>query len=826
MLVLDDLHWADRSTLLLLEFLTREIESSPLLLLGTYRDVEVSRGHPLSETMGSLIREQRFLRVRLPGLAETEVEQLIQRATAVSPPPGLSATIHQRTEGNPLFVTEIIRMLPCEEIEEGQDYIASIPEGVRDAIGRRLNRLSEGCNQVLTTASVIGREFDFSVLNALNEGTTEEQLLQMIDEGLETHLIEEIPGIEERYQFTHALIQETLSEELSISRRVRMHARVGQALEEVYSANVEARAAELAYHFSQAEGVTGSQKLVRYCLMAGEQALAAYAHEEALQNFQRALEAKEGQPMDGETALILSGLGRAQAATFERHRMREVMATLGRALEYFAQQGDVGQALAIAQYPFYPLLGQSTGNANLIASALALVSPESPEAGRLLSRYGRVMGTEEGDYCTAEQAFDQALAIAQREGNTTLEMQTLADAANVDTLWVRHQDSLDKSKRAIELSRVVDDPQTEVLARYCSVLDHIALGNLDSIRLQASEMLANAERLRDRFWLTLALRSHEDAAHLVGDWNTARSYSDRGLELSPLECRNLCTRAMVEYQTGNFTEGEAFLKQLVTIAQQTPPGATLEHALTAILIPLVARVTGEPVFLDVADTTIKTVLSSSSRIGYVDWAIGAASAFLAANRDDVNSAREQYTLLKSFQGTMMLFVMTATDRALGLLAQTMGDLDLAFTHFDDALTLCRRAGYKPEMGWVCFDYADALIQRNRPGDGEKARSLLEESLSISDELGMRPLMERSHGRLDSLVSATVAALAYPDGLSHREVEVVRLIATGLSNREIAEILFISINTVANHVRNILTKTGTNNRAEAAAYAMRHALMGD
>ena len=122
LLVLDDLHWADRSSLLLLEFLARNIQSSPLLVLGTYRDVEVSRRHPLSETLGSLIRESRFgsglLRVQLPGLAREEVEQLIQKAVAVSPPPGLSATIHQRTEGNPLFVSEIVSTLAREGIIE------------------------------------------------------------------------------------------------------------------------------------------------------------------------------------------------------------------------------------------------------------------------------------------------------------------------------------------------------------------------------------------------------------------------------------------------------------------------------------------------------------------------------------------------------------------------------------------------------------------------------------------------------------------------------------------------------------------------------------
>ena len=333
MLVLDGLHWADRSSLLLLEFLAREIQSSPLLVVGTYRDVEVSRRHPLSETLGSLMREERFLRVQLSGLAEPEVEQLIQMSASVSLPPGLSATIHQRTEGNPLFVTEIIRTLPgegIEKIKEGRDYTASIPEGVRDAIGRRLNRLSEGCNQVLTTASVIGRGFELGQLSRLIAEYSEENLLETLEEGLGASIIEEVPGSATGFQFCHALIQETLAGELSAARRVRLHARIGEALEELYGSGAEGHAAELAHHFAEAEPVLGPEKLVRYSLVAGERALAAYAHEDAQAHFQRGLVAKvvplEGtEPAkDAEAAALLFGLGRAQAATPGQRRFATV----------------------------------------------------------------------------------------------------------------------------------------------------------------------------------------------------------------------------------------------------------------------------------------------------------------------------------------------------------------------------------------------------------------------------------------------------------------------------------------------------------------------
>ena len=161
---------------------------------GTYRDVEVSRRHPLSQTLGSLIRGQHFLRVQLRGMTQLEVEHLIRSTSRVNPSSSLVETIYGRTEGNPLFVTEVMRMLDQEGGEESQEQLASILEGVRDAIGRRLNGVSEGCNQVLTTASVMGREFDFTLLGALSGDIGEAKLLEFVDEARQTHLLEELSG--------------------------------------------------------------------------------------------------------------------------------------------------------------------------------------------------------------------------------------------------------------------------------------------------------------------------------------------------------------------------------------------------------------------------------------------------------------------------------------------------------------------------------------------------------------------------------------------------------------------------------------------------------
>ncbi len=158
------------------------------------------------------------------------------------------------------------------------------------------------------------------------------------------------------------------------------------------------------------------------------------------------------------------------------------------------------------------------------------------------------------------------------------------------------------------------------------------------------------------------------------------------------------------------------------------------------------------------------------------------------------------------------------------MAHTKGDLDEAAPHFEDALAFCRKGGFRPELAWTCCDYADALLQRNEPGDREKATSLLDESLAISSDLGMRPLMERVQSRVDHLGSVPTMAPAYPDRLSEREVQVLRLIAAGKTNRDIAEELIISPRTVANHVTNILNKTNVANRTEAATYASQHQLV--
>ena len=231
---------------------------------------------------------------------------------------------------------------------------------------------------------MIGKEFNFQPLNVLLEDFNGKQIQELLDEALESHIVEEVLGFIDRFQFSHAMIQETLYQELSTRRKVLLHAQIGEALEEMYDSNIGTHAAELAYHFVEAETVTGTEKLVRYSLLAGEQALAAYAWDDALGHFERALAAKgvdlsgSEQAADQDEAELLVGLGKARSGAKDRQSALQILSTLTRAFDYFLEKGDTERAVAIAVHDVpMPAPG------NIVNRALQLVPPHSHDAGRL-----------------------------------------------------------------------------------------------------------------------------------------------------------------------------------------------------------------------------------------------------------------------------------------------------------------------------------------------------------------------------------------------------------------------------------------------------------
>ena len=829
LLVLENLHWADPSSLRLLEFVAPELAAARVMAMGTYRDVDVSRDHPLFRTLGELARQRLYQRIILRGLRRDEVEQYMKTVGRVTLPQELVSTVYEHTEGNPLFLREVVRLLTeegllvPERLNDLKDWGFRLPEGIREVIGRRMDRLSPNCNEILTIASVIGRQFGIALLEQVVQHP-QEWLLGVLEEALEAKIIEEIPPPVGYYQFSHTLVRQTLVAELSNTRKVRMHALIAQSLDELYGADAENHAAELAYHLGEAETVVGTEKLVHYLRLAGEQALDAYAYEEARAHFQRALAAKETElsgkdlsradlaqgARDAETADLLFGLGRAWAAT---HQVGEALANLDSAFEYYARAGDVERMVALAGHPYIGSLTQQM--TQLRRRAVSLVPPDSPHAGRLSAVYGLSLGMV-GDYEGACVAFSQALAIAQRQGSAGLQLLTRANMAHVDGFHLRWQESLENSLQAIQLAAQANDLPSRLYAHFWAGTSLLDFGRPEDAQQHADAMLALLEKFRDRVWLARAYLLAYRLSHLTGDFQSARNFSERLQVMDPGYSLFLARRVQMEYDEGNFNEGKFYLEKLLDsmrLAQSRSP----ENVFAAMVILMVPRITGSTNRFEVAEKTAQAVLSLPSVTPDLSQAARVGLAMLAVQLGDAPSAAQQYAHLSTSRGRMIRAGTFTIARVLGLTAQTMGEPDLATAHFEDALAFCRLAGYRPELAWTCYEYATILNE----GHQQKALLLLDEALLICLELGMKPLSERINSLRESIEDRIASNMSYMAGLTARQIQVLGLIAKGKTNREIARELVLSERTVERHTADIYHKVGARNRAEATAFALSH-----
>ena len=267
-IVLDDLHAADEPSLLLLEFLARELDRSRLLVVGAYRNVDPVLGDPLVRMLSGVAREPTTRRIALTGLAEKAVSEYVSIASGSEADAATAAAIHAETEGNPLFVSELVRLLAAEGRLGLPNTPLGIPTTVREVISSRLQRLSEPCREAVTVASVLGREFAFDALGEVS-GLSRDDLLDALDEALAERVIGEVSGTAGTLRFAHVLIRDALYDGLTMAQRLRLHRRAGDALETLYSGNLEPHLAELAHHFLAAAPAGAAQQAIDYARRAG-----------------------------------------------------------------------------------------------------------------------------------------------------------------------------------------------------------------------------------------------------------------------------------------------------------------------------------------------------------------------------------------------------------------------------------------------------------------------------------------------------------------------------------------------------------------------------
>ena len=446
MLLLEDLHWADKPTALMLAHLVRTSQTERVLIIGTYRDGDL--GEPLAAVLAELRRDRALERLRLGSLDGGDVATIISAWLERPPPPDFAHALHRETEGNPFFIEEVLRHLIELAAVEGTEWgrlesftELGIPDGVRETIARRVATLAPPTRRAVTMAAAIGRSFSVEVLEALAE-LHGERLLEALEEAAQRRIVEEEPGPPGRYAFAHALIRETLYASLSGPRRVGLHRRIGAILEERHAADGEPPLGELAYHFVEAAEPGAAAKAVDYSARAARRALAALAYEEAAGHFARGLKALElsESPDDRTRCDLLLGLGESHSKASEFDQSRSAF----EAAAELARTAGLSEHLALAALGLgRRWIEQGTTDPAVLA-VLEEALAAQPEAdtrirARLLGRLAMELHfAGEPERCEARAR--QAVALARRVDDAS----TLAFALNARHWAQRGQDEVDE----------------------------------------------------------------------------------------------------------------------------------------------------------------------------------------------------------------------------------------------------------------------------------------------------------------------------------------------------------------------------------------------
>ena len=735
---LDDLHWADKPTLLLLQHIARELARMPVLIIGNYRDTDITRQSALSETLASLNRESGFERIVLRGLSRSEVAAYIKARANVDPRPEVLGRIFEETEGNAFFLSEVVNLM-AQEGTLTRDSVSdiAIPDGVREALGRRLNRLSEETNELLQVGAIIGRDFTYGTLTLLGD-RDEDALLRMIEEALEARVIEETETAG-RYRFTHAQMQETLLDELSTTRRVRLHGQVGEALERRYGDQADERAPRLSFHFSEAATLSPrfSEKAAHYAATAGRQALEQSAFPDAARHFRDALSAREGHDVDDETAGLLFALGNAALANAQ---VSEAWRSLRGAFEYYVAKPDIPRAAEVAYRMGQNLLLARPSQTQLVQRAIELVEEGSEDYGRLNAVLSQSAGML-GNIDLSREARGRAEEVAQRLGLRRLELDICSYGCTVEQFQLHLDEAIPLSERAIALAQDLDEPALEGPLQFFASFIDTMIGQLDQAARHAEACRAVAERTGNPYSNASAAAANATVAEMRGDWETAHVARERGLEAGTNDHRILAHASHTAYQLGDVEDAEAYLARFLEAIAAVPPGPSTEYAMKTTLAARAAQITGQAPDADQIRRASQAVLASPvpgtpllkgfTRVGL---------AILAHLTHDRNAAEELLPEIASM-GSIQADYMGQTDQIRGLLLETLGRLDEAVEAAEAALTWLAPA-YRPYMAEAAYDCARFRLARGAPGDRERARELINEALATAQDLGMRPLVNK------------------------------------------------------------------------------------
>jgi DNA-binding winged helix-turn-helix (wHTH) protein/tetratricopeptide (TPR) repeat protein len=769
LMILEDLHWADDSTLSLLDHLTKRLSELPLLVIGTYRDAELNVTRPLAKTLEDLLRGRLATSIRLEGLPRDEVGAMLNSLSGKSPPAAVVAEIFAETEGNPFFVEELFRHLE----EENRLYDLSgqfrsklkigeldAPPSVKLVVARRLARLNDLTQKMLATAAVIGRFFSFEILQASN-GADAHSILEQVEEAEKAGLVfpvAESPRV--RFMFSHELIRQAVLSSLSAVRRQRLHLEVADAIERIYSTTSESKYgeslddhfAELAHHYLHS---ANTSQAVKYLHLAGQQALQRWANLEAINYLTKGLELLGSPPEVSERSrpadqaqrcslLLLLGVGRLRVGEFASAH-KAFLRAAETAKSFGSTENVIGAALELVH------MTHTTGfpapeAVPLLEEALQKLGPnDSPLKARTLGGLARCLGVT-GEKQKLMIYAPQAVAMARRIGSPelvsysllgmfyallgpehaeerlaiTTEMQDICTAADVQNLT--YSQHFWRGYCLLELGDTAGaDEDFDSYGRWAAESNqpfHQSICEmLRAMRALMGGRFEESERLAQNTFAIARSMQAETAAGVLG------------LQMFALR-----------REQGRLKEVEPVVRMFV---QQNSADAAWRPGLAMIYSELGLTADARAEFENLARNDFTDLPRDSLWMGTITFLVDICT-FLG-DRDRANTL---YRILLPFAGRNVVVsngvvCYGALSRYLGALATTLERWDDAARHFEDALAMNTRMDARPWLAHTQEQYATMLLARSQSRrDRNKAATLLSAAVATARELGMRALEER------------------------------------------------------------------------------------
>jgi len=831
-LTLDDLQWADTASLDLLCHVARHQPNAHLLVVGAYRASEAAHCPALASTLTELYRQRVLTTMTIDPLSAIETGMLAESKLSGVLQPGVNALLHTHSEGNPFFAEELLEGW----IEEGalmheqNQWIAVtppdhvLPPSIAGALRQRFARLSAESIDHLRVAAIIGRTFNLSLLAAVQEQDMEAVEAGLLDAAQARLVRADQTGT---FTFNHDKIRECLYTEVSTSRRRRLHGLIGGLLEASYgqeqTMNVH-QLAVLAFHFARS---SDQPRGIHYSLCAATQALQTAAAEEAISYYRTTLDLLSEE--DRRRGDVLLRLGEAALMAGQEE---EAESAYTAAQGWLLQEGD-REALAKAVHglgrAYWRLDKRAAARAALEQGLALLGDHPCAEAVEVLTDLSLLltiyMGQQEEGMACAQQAVEMAKLL----GDTRLEERARRIMAENLSL---HGEELVAAVQFLEqvLRRTEANGDLSEAAECCLNLAVASYWMADMGRSHeaSAQRIAFIERCRQSHhlrttytWLALLHASQ-------GRWREAEQMIERAHPIvdhlpSPMLAAFLHQiHGFLACQQEAYPLAERELQTALAMAEQDRHMGLGMLMFYPGLLGLVQAIMGKQEEAQASMASVETHLDRLPEGILPTAPLLICLALTAVTLGDQERAVLLYPRLLAFRGQHYWFLV---DRILGLLAVARDDWETARMHLSAAQAIAGREGLRPEFARTLLARATVELAQDGQGSILHAEELLREALALFEELGMSHSAQHALGRLSALSSrpGRRAHAALPAHLTGREVAVLKLVAQGKSNRQIAHALGLSEKTVTNYLTHIFNKTTCENRAAATAFAIHHGL---